>query len=162
MTAESPTSPQPSPPPGAEREPRRAKEPLVFLDYDQAELDAAYDQAAYQANIQQLRDRWVANSERARARIGLPARCAYGPGEIEGLDIFRTEAPAPAPVFVFIHGGAWRAGRAATYAALAEMFIRAGAHYVVPDFSWVQDCAGSLFPMADQVCRAIASVYRNA
>ena len=142
--------------------PQRQKGPLVFLDYDQAELDAAYDQAAYQPNIQQLRDRWISNSERARARVGLPLRRAYGPGEIEELDIFQTKAPAPAPVFVFIHGGAWRAGRAATYAALAETFIHAGAHYVVPDFAWVQDCGGSLFPMADQVCRAIAWVYRNA
>src|SRR6266571_1940694 len=157
---ESPSSPRPSPPPGAERE--RRKGPLVLLDYDQAELDAAYDQAAYQPSIQQLRDRWASSSERARARIGLPLRRAYGPSEIEGLDIFQTKAPAPAPVFVFIHGGAWRAGRAATYAAPAEMFIRAGAHYVVPDFAWVQDCGGSLFPMADQVCRAIAWVYRNA
>jgi arylformamidase len=149
-----------SAPPEAERE--RKKGPLVFLDYDQAELDAAYTQAAYQPNIQQLRDRWVTNSERARARIGVPLRRAYGPSEIEALDIFRTMAPAPAPIFVFIHGGAWRAGRAATYAAPAEMFIGAGAHYVVPDFAWVQDCGGSLFPMADQVCRAIAWVYRNA
>jgi arylformamidase len=134
----------------------------VFLNYTQAELDAAYDQAAYQPNIQQLRDRWASNSERARARIGSPERRAYGPGEIEGLDIFRTAAPAPAPVFVFIHGGAWRAGLAKTYAAPAEMFMRAGAHYVVPDFAWVQDCGGSLLPMADQVRRAIAWVYLNA
>ncbi len=138
------------------------KKARVFLDYTQAELDAAYDQAAYQPNIQQLRDRWVTNSERTRARIGLPERRAYGPGAIEGLDIFRTMAPAPAPVFVFIHGGAWRAGRAAGYAAPAEMFIRAGAHYVAPDFAWVQDCGGSLLPIADQVRRAIAWVYRNA
>src|SRR5205085_1956155 len=27
---------------------------------------------------------------------------------------------------------------------------------------WVQDVGGSLFPMADQVCRAIAWVYENA
>jgi arylformamidase len=134
----------------------------VFLNYTQVELDAAYDQAAYQPNIQQLRDRWASNSERARARIGSPERRAYGPGEIEGLDIFRTAAPAPAPVFVFIHGGAWRAGLAKTYAAPAEMFMRAGAHYVVPDFAWVQDCGGSLLPMADQVRRAIAWVYLNA
>jgi len=142
--------------------PVHKKGPLVFLDYDQAELDAAYDQAVYQPNIQQLRDRWASNSERTRARIGAPLRRAYGPGEIEGLDIFRTHAAAPAPVFVFIHGGAWRAGLAKTYAAPAEMFIGAGAHYVVPDFAWVQDCGGSLLPMADQVRRAIAWVYRNA
>ena len=137
-------------------------EPKVFLGYTQAELDAAYDQSAYQANIQQLRDRWISNSERTRTRIGPPSRHAYGPTEIEHLDIFRTGAAAPAPVFVFIHGGAWRAGSAKTYAAPAEMLIRAGAHYVAPDFLWVQDAGGSLFPIADQVRRAIAWVYRNA
>ena len=135
--------------------------PKVFLNYTQAELDAAYNQAAYQPNIQQLRDRWISNSERTRQRIGAPLRRSYGPTEIEQLDIFRTDRP-DAPVFVFIHGGAWRAGLAKNYAAPAEMFIRAGAHYVVPDFVLVQDAGGSLFPMAEQVCRAIAWVYENA
>jgi len=142
-----------------------AREPLVYLNYTQAELDAAYDQSAYQPNIQQLRDRWISNSERTRQRIGPPMRRPYGPAEIEQLDIFRTERStdgAGAPVFVFIHGGAWRAGSAKTYAAPAEMFIRAGAHYVVPDFLWVQDAEGNLLPIADQVCRAIAWVYENA
>lgn len=138
-----------------------AREPLVFLNYTQAELDAAYNQAAYQPNIQQLRDRWISSSERARQRIGPPVRRPYGPSEIEQLDIFRTDRPH-APIFVFIHGGAWRAGSAKTYAAPAEMFIRAGAHYVVPDFVWVQDAGGSLFPIAEQVSRAIAWVYENA
>jgi arylformamidase len=140
----------------------REGERRVFLDYTQAELDAAYTQAAYQPNIQQLRDRWVTNSERTRARIGAPLRRSYGPSEIEGLDVFRTAAPAPAPIFVFIHGGAWRAGSAKTYAAPADMFIRAGAHFVAPDFAVVQECGGSLFPMAEQVRRSIAWVYRNA
>ena len=140
-------------------------EPLVYLNYTQAELDAAYNQAAYQANIQQLRDRWIANSERTRQRIGPPLRVPYGPTDIEQLDIFRTDRDANgrgAPIFVFIHGGAWRAGSAKAYAAPAEMFTRAGAHYVAPDFVWVQDAGGSLFPMAQQVCHAIAWVYKNA
>ena len=42
------------------------------------------------------------------------------------------------------------------------MFVNAGAHYVVPDFVPVQDAGGSLMPMADQVRRAVAWVYRNA
>src|SRR5205807_2954295 len=102
------TVPHPEEWPGGPRLEGRTAEPLVFLDYTQAELDAAYDQAAYQPNIQQLRDRWISNSERTRARIGLPLRRRYGPNEIEHVDIFPTKAPAPAPVFVFIHGGAWR------------------------------------------------------
>jgi arylformamidase len=42
------------------------------------------------------------------------------------------------------------------------MLLAAGAHYVVPDFSWVQDVGGRLTVMADQVRRAIAWVHRNA
>jgi arylformamidase len=42
------------------------------------------------------------------------------------------------------------------------MFVGAGAHYVVPDFINVAEAGGSLFPMAEQVCRAIAWVWRNA
>jgi arylformamidase len=137
------------------------KAPAVFLDYDQAALDAAYDQAAYAPNREQLIRRRVANSAEARARIGAPECLAYGTAEIERLDIYRTRRE-PAPIFVFIHGGAWRAGRAADYAVPAEMFLDAGAHYVAPDFSAVQDAGGSLLVLADQVCRAVAWVYRNA
>jgi hypothetical protein len=39
----------------------------VFLDYDQAELDAAYDQAAYAPNREQLIKRRIRDSELARA-----------------------------------------------------------------------------------------------
>jgi len=41
------------------------------------------------------------------------------------------------------------------------MFLAAGAHYVVPDFAWVQDVGGSLMVLADQVRRAIAWVFQN-
>ncbi|MGH7084157.1 MAG: alpha/beta hydrolase [Acetobacteraceae bacterium] len=135
--------------------------PRVFLDYDQAALDAAYDQAAYAPNREQLIKRRLTNSAAARARVGTPERVAYGSAAIETLDIYRT-AKTPAPIFVFIHGGAWRGGRAAEFAPPAEMFLDAGAHYVVPDFSWVQEVGGNLLVMADQVRRAVAWVARNA
>jgi arylformamidase len=133
----------------------------VWLDLDQAELDAAYDQRAYAPNREQILARNVTNSEGVRARLGPPRRHAYGPTPIEGLDVYVT-ARADAPINVFIHGGAWRSGAAGNYASPAEMFVHAGAHYVVPDFAAVQDVGGSLTPMADQVRRAVAWVYRNA
>jgi arylformamidase len=137
--------------------------PAVFLDYDQATLDAAYDQAAYAANREQLIARRVANSAAARARIGEPERVVYGAAEIEKLDVYRAaRVREGAPVFVFIHGGAWRSGLAKDFAVPAEMFGAAGSHYVVPDFSWVQDVGGSLAVLAGQVRRAIGWVYRNA
>jgi arylformamidase len=141
--------------------PPHEKGPLVFLDYDQIELDSAYDQAVYQPNILQLNKRWWSNSARTRARIGEPERRAYGDSGIEQLDLFRT-AKSNAPIFVFIHGGAWIRGDAKSYSAPAEMFVGAGAHYIVPDFTSVADAGGSLFPMAEQMRRAIAWVWRNA
>lgn len=96
-----------------------------------------------------------------RARIGQPQRAAYGSSEIEKLAIYRTKK-ANAPIFVFIHGGAWRAVLAKDFGFPAEMFINSGAHYVVPDFAWVQDAGGNLLPLADQVRRAVAWVYKNA
>src|ERR1700730_12504776 len=126
-----------------------AKSPPVFLDYDQWALDAAYDQAAYAPTREQLIQRRIRDSELARRRIGEPERAAYGPAEIERLDIDRAGREA-APAFVFIHCGAWRRRRPPDFAGPAEMFIGAGAHYVVPDFAWVQYVGGSLIALADQ------------
>jgi len=136
------------------------KGPPVFLDYDQAALDAAYDQAAYAPNREQLIERRIGASASVRGRIGEPERIAYGMAVIERLDIYRARHDA-APVFVFIHGGAWHSGRSKDFAGPAEMFLAAGAHYVVPDFAWVQDVGGSLMVLADQVRRAIAWVFQN-
>jgi arylformamidase len=137
------------------------KGPLVFLDYDQVELDASYDQVVYEPMIEQSSKRLASNSDAVRARLGEPQRAAYGPSEIEKLDIYRT-GHAKAPVFVVIHGGNWRLGSAKAYGFAAEMFVNAGAHYIALDFTPVQNAGGDLGVMAAQVRRAIAWVYKNA
>jgi len=131
------------------------------MNLDQVELDAAYDQSYYAPLGGQILARAESNSELARKRLGLPQRVAYGPTDIEKLDIFRTKRPK-APIFVFIHGGAWLHGSAKDYAFAAENFVNAGAHYVVPDFISVDKANGDLRVMAAQVRRAIAWTYRNA
>ena len=141
--------------------PPRAKGPAVWLDMDQAELDAAYDQIKYAPNLSQIVKRWATNSEAVRARLGQPRRFAYGPTPIEGLDVYPTNRPN-APINILVHGGAWRVGLAKDFAFPAEMFVHGGAHYVVPDFINVVEANGSLIPMAEQVRRAVAWVYRNA
>lgn len=96
-----------------------------------------------------------------RARSGAPKRYAYGPTPIEGLDVYMTKRPN-APINIFIHGGAWRGGLAKDFGYAAELFVNAGAHYVVPDFVNVIETDGNLMPMAEQVRRAVAWVRRNA
>jgi len=137
------------------------KGPLVWLEMDQAELDAAYDPSVWAPNLPQILKRYATTSEDVRTRLGTPQRFAYGSAPIEGLDVYLTKRPK-APIHIFIHGGAWRQEVAKSYAFPAELFVHAGVHYVVPDFAWVQDVGGSLTPIADQVRRAVAWVHRNA
>ena len=148
---------------------QRTKGPIVWLDMDQQALDDAYDQLVYAPNRDQLTKRRIANSAAARARIGEPLRFAYGPTPIEGLDLYRSasasigkEGDERAPVAIFVHGGAWRSGSASEFTFLAEPFVHAGAHFAVLDFTNVNDTSGSLFPMVEQVRRAIGWLFRNA
>jgi arylformamidase len=139
----------------------RVKGPRVWLDMDQAELDAAYDQSVYAPNLQQLVKRLATNSDLVRTRLGAPQRYAYGPSPIEALDVYTTKR-TNAPINIFIHGGEWRLGSAKSSAFAAELFVHGGAHLVVPDFAWVQDVGGNLLVLAEQVRRAVAWAHGNA
>src|ERR1700760_4374380 len=85
----------------------RIKGPAVWLDLDQKDLDDAYDQSVYAFNDRSISERIAARTKTALEMLGPPERVAYGPAEIEKVDIFRTNR-ANAPVMIFIHGGAWR------------------------------------------------------
>ena len=141
--------------------PPRAKGPIVWRDMDQQELDDAYDQAVYAFNREHIQQRRTANNAKVIAEIGRPQRVAYGPAEIEKIDVYRTKRPN-APVAVYVHGGAWRGGESAQVAYMAEPLIKAGAVFVPIEFNNVLETGGDLFPMVDQLRRATAFVYRNA
>jgi len=138
-----------------------AKGPPVFMNYDQIELDAAYEQRAYAPLGDQITTRFVSDSAEVRRRLGNPQRMSYGPTDIEKLDIFRTPR-ANAPIMVFAHGGAWLRNQASDFHYLAENFVRNGAHFVALDFIPVDKANGDLRVMADQVRRGIVWVQRNA
>ncbi len=182
MTSTLPKSlatPTPTPPHKEERK----KGPLVWRDLDQKALDDAYDQDVYAPNRPLIVARRIAASERARAILGKPQRVAYGPSEYERVDIFRAPSlPSPtsgggksrgspasgarkvrgAPINIFLHGGAWRRNKGPDYHLQAEPLVRAGAHALIADFINVEQAGGDLFPMYEQVRRAIAWAWRNA
>jgi len=146
-------------PPGVTPKP---KGPLVYGEYDQEELDFAYDQRPWAPNFDAvLTERLPARNAATLTRIDLPRRLSYGPTEIEKLDLYASQQ-TNAPIHVHIHGGAWRGGAASGAAFLSEMFVDAGAHYIAVDFNNVIETNGDLMPMAEQVRRAISWVYRNA
>ena len=135
---------------------QHVKGPRVWLDFDQQELDDAYDQSKYAPNRDQMNRRRASISEQVRARLGAPRRIAYGAAPIEGVDVYvapKSDAPkseaqnAGAPIAIFVHGGAWRNGTAKDSAYGAEPFIRAGAHFAVLDFVNVIESGGDLMAM---------------
>lgn len=139
----------------------RPKGPPVFLDYDQQELDAAYDQALWAPNQAAIAKRVARRNVATLARLGPPKRFSYGPTAVEQLDVYVTRQPN-APVNVYVHGGAWRGGVASASAYLAEVFVDHGAHFVALDFNNVLETKGDLMTMARQVRRGVAWVYANA
>ena len=145
-------------PPGKMAKP---KGPLVFLDYDKDEIDFAYDQAPWAPNAPEVSKRNAQKSAAALARLGPPRRLAYGPTDIEKLDIYITKQPN-APINIFLHGGAWRSGNAKGAAYMSETFVDAGAHFISVDFNNAPEVDGNVMIMAEQVRRAIAWVHKNA
>lgn len=136
---------------------------LVWRGMTQAQLDAAYDQAAYAPNMQAVLARYASRSDAVRKRVGDPRRLAYGDNEKERLDLFSPPlADDLLSINIFVHGGAWRSGEAKNYAFPAELFLNAGAHFIAIDFDWVQNQQGDLLAIADQVRRAIAWVAKHA
>jgi arylformamidase len=132
---------------------------MIFLDYDQAELDRQYDQRAWAPNAVEVIGRYTQNSERIRARLGEPDVFAYGASAAETLDLYRCSTSG-APIQVFIHGGAWRLLGKRDSAFAAETFLEAGAHFVALDFALLP--AVTLAEMVAQVRRGVAWIYRNA
>ena len=141
--------------------PPHEKGAKVWMDMDQVELNASYDQSVYAPMISQFGKRFASISETTRARLGAPKRLAYGPTPIESLDLYPAKS-ANAPIFVFVHGGRWIRGSARNYAYPADLFVNAGVNYIALDFIQVDAAGGDLRPMADHVRRGIAWVYENA
>jgi arylformamidase len=138
----------------------QAKGPLVWLDMDQAALDRAYDQSVWAPNQSLTAERRAAAAIEAKDRL-TSSRHAYGESALEAFDFYACGA-AGAPIVVFIHGGAWRNGKAENFAHLADTFTNAGAHLAVLDFTNIDDAGGRLESMVEQVRRGTAFIAKKA
>jgi len=85
---------------------------------------------------------------------------AYGPHPEQRLDVYMPEAPAAAPLLVFVHGGGWSVGDKAQYAAVGNRLACEGLVSMMINYRLspaVQHPAH-----AQDVAQAIAWGYRNA
>lgn len=99
-----------------------------------------------------------ARSEALHARSALRRDIAYGPTPRERMDVF-TQAGA-APVFVFVHGGYWRALEKDIFLALCAPFAARG--FVAVNVEYGLRPAFSVPEIVAQVMRAITFIGENA
>jgi len=126
----------------AAQQPSRVKGLRVVARPRPEELDDAYDQSVYAPNQPAGHGRYATNSEITRARLGPRLRFAYGSAPRRGTRCVRAKR--------FQRSGqricprwAWRGGLAKELRLSRGVVVNAGAHFVVLDFSPVQDFAGN-------------------
>jgi len=92
--------------------------PLYREFVTQAEFDAQYNPSATLPDPNAPGLHFVAMAQKAREQLRCTLDVPYGPTLEETLDIFPADQ-ANAPVFVFIHGGYWRALSSKTFSGVA-------------------------------------------
>ncbi len=102
--------------------------PKIWLDYDQAALDAAYDQRVWAPDAAEWIARYAADTAAARAAHP-PEVHDFGANL---LDLYR--APKPRGIHLHVHGGAWRSLTRGDAGMAAPALLAAGFDMAVPDF----------------------------
>lgn len=133
--------------------------PKVFLDYTQTELDQAYDQLVWAPQRDAIQAEIRKDCEAVRKAMP-PRSERYGKSEMQLLDVFAVTGAAPAPVLVYLHGGAWLRGSRLDVAYPAPALAKRGAALVVPDFNNVSEV--SLPVMIEQCREAVDWTVRHA
>ena len=103
--------------------------------------------------------KWFDDSARTRERLESTLDVAYGSDATERLDVFHPTRSG-APVFVYVHGGYWRALDKRDQSFVAQALVHAGAMVVVPNYALCP--AVTIEHIALQMVQALAWVYRHA
>jgi arylformamidase len=106
---------------------------------------------------------WLAEdfalSAKMRDRLAHRRNERYGPGPLQLIDLFPAKTPG-SPVFVFIHGGYWRALSKDHFGFIAEPLLDAGAAVAMVDYDLCP--AVSLAVVVDEVAASIAWIRGQA
>lgn len=121
-------------------------------------IDAQYNIRQRHPESPQHYARYAADSEAARAELGGQIDLAYGEAPGERLDFFPA-ARADAPLFLFIHGGYWRALDKRDFSFVAPPFVAAGISVALINYDLTPRV--TVETIVGQTCRAIRWIYDN-
>lgn len=130
----------------------------IYRDYDQAALDAQYDQRTLVADISPYMKRWREDSSTAMQTLPVKRGVRYAQRLETQLDLF--SAPQAQGLVVYIHGGAWRmlSKDESAYPALA--LLPHGISFAAVNFSLVPTV--DLAEQAAQCAAAVEWLYEHA
>jgi arylformamidase len=109
-------------------------EARLFRGYDKAELDRQYNNRLRFPRHKEMFETWRSWSAATRANFAATLDVSYGAEPLERLDIFMAKR-APAPIYVFLHGGYWQSLDKQDYSFIAEGMVPHGVMTVVPNFA---------------------------
>lgn len=139
---------------------------MTSSEYAQAYFDRQYNARASVQDPLAYMSRYTQESLSALSLPGAVRNQRYSPRATDVLDIYLPNRPESqagkeegAPVFIFIHGGYWRALSKNDSAFMAPALTAAGAIVVVPDYDLAP--AFTLDHIVDQMRQAFAWVVRN-
>ncbi len=142
---------------------KRAREDAEAMQQAPEWLDAQYNNRARIPEHPSILKFWADASAEALRRPGWIRDIAYGEDASERLDILPASRTSPgdakAPVFVYMHGGYWRALDKRDHAFLAPPLAAAGATFVQLNYALCP--AVGIDHIVRQVVRALAWVHRN-
>jgi arylformamidase len=131
----------------------------VYRDFDQETLDHEYNARASVDDAEYFLRAYAERSREARETTESRPDVAYGDHPDEVIDIF-SAATGGSPVFIFIHGGYWRALSQKDSAFMAPCFARQGIATVTVNYSLAPGT--SLDLIVAQCRKAVAWVWHNA
>ena len=134
-------------------------QPPVYLGYDQAGLDAQYNNRLRWPDYKAHFANWRAWSIETRAKLPCHLDLAFGPTPMEKLDVLPA-GNVGAPLYVFIHGGYWYSLDKADHSYVAEGLRPHGIATAVNNFGLAPDT--TMDEIVRQNRAALAWLWRNA
>ncbi len=131
----------------------------IYRQYDQAALDAQYNNRARYPDFSRHFASWGEWSAAARKELPSQLDVSFGPTPIEGLDIFPA-ANTAAPIYMFIHGGYWYSLDKSDYSYIAKGMRPHGITTVVNNFGLAP--AHDMDTIVAQNRAAMAWLWKNA
>ncbi|NKB19953.1 MAG: alpha/beta hydrolase fold domain-containing protein [Alphaproteobacteria bacterium] len=131
---------------------------VIYRDMDQEAVDRGYNARATVDDVGVYLAEYATRSAAARETLECREDVSYGEHADEVIDIF--PAKPNAPIFIYIHGGYWRALSQKESASMAPGFVANGVSLVTVNYSLAP--GASLDLIVEQCRRALAWVWNNA